>query len=108
MIGDIMDFHLYKEFKPDCIVMAEITWYVLDKLKDFLHYFNENMPNTYLIHLLHLFQSDVQKYGVEYFIDLNGILKYFNFDYKEYGQVNNAKTGDMHSYFLGQPFKNKK
>ena len=35
-------------------------------------------------------------------------IKYFNFDYKEYGQVNNAKTGDIHSYYLGQPFKNAK
>ena len=38
--ADLLDFEVYRRFRPDCIVMAEITWYVLDKLeafKSFLH-----------------------------------------------------------------------
>jgi len=30
--GKLDDFQIYREFKPDVIVMAEITWYVLAEL----------------------------------------------------------------------------
>ena len=33
--GDILDREIIENFNPDCIVMMEISWYVLDKLEDF-------------------------------------------------------------------------
>jgi len=38
--ADILNFDVYRQFRPDCFVLAEITWYVLEKLdkfKSFLH-----------------------------------------------------------------------
>ena len=32
-------------------------------------------------------------------VNKDRVKKYGNFDYYEYGQINNAKTGDIHSYF---------
>ena len=52
IVGDIMDKHLYKEFKPDIIVMSEITWYILNKIDDFIMFFKKELKDTWLIHLL--------------------------------------------------------
>ena len=37
-VGKLSDFKLIREFKPDCIVMAETTWYVLDELDEFIYF----------------------------------------------------------------------
>lgn len=50
--ADILDFHVYDEFKPDIFIMAEITWYVLDKLDSFMNYLRKEFKGSYLIHLL--------------------------------------------------------
>ena len=44
-VGSFPDFDLLREFKPDCIVMAEITWYILDDLDDFICFLKANLVN---------------------------------------------------------------
>lgn len=65
--------------EPDIVVMSEITWYVLDHLDNFrrelLNYASNRDKPTYLIHLLTTYASGEQKLGVEYFTDLEGILR---------------------------------
>ena len=46
LVGDILDFYIYEKINPDCIVMAEITWYVLDKLDIFLNFLRERERET--------------------------------------------------------------
>jgi len=100
---------LLETLDPDVVIMAEVTWYVLDKLSDFLdrlkeHALSRQRP-TYLIHLLTTYPAGVQKYGREYFTDLEGILDFFNLDYIESGfvQVNREQDPDSQgTYFVAR------
>jgi SAM-dependent methyltransferase len=102
-VGDILNFEIYKKYKPDIIVMAEITWYVLEKLRPFLSFVREEMPDTYLIHLLNTYPKGEQKYGSDYFNDLPGILEYFNMNYAEFGEIQKSQHGNCRrTYFIGR------
>ena len=72
-------------------LMAEITWYVLPQLKSFieqLQNMREEMNEPiFLIHLLTTYADGVQKYGSDYFTDLEGILNYFSLNYVEFGYI---------------------
>jgi len=106
MCGDILEFDLYKNFKPDCIIFSEVTWYILDKLEKFLSFYHQysQKEKCWIIHLLAMYDKNVQKYGVEYFTDLQGVMKYFDLDYEEYGQITYKKLdGNSRTYFLGCP-----
>jgi len=101
-VGDILDYEIYQEFKPDLIIMAQITWYVLDKLDDFLLFLRNEVPNIYLIHLLVTYPLGVQKYGAERFSSLDEIMRYFDMNYLEWGEMNWYDDDSAHTYFLGQ------
>lgn len=100
-VGDILDFSLYREYKPDAIIMAEITWYVLDKLDSFVNFLRTEMPKIYLIHLLATYSAGVQKYGVDKFTNLEEIMSYFNMNYGEFGKIGYPE-GDTRTYFIGR------
>jgi len=111
VVGDILDFDLYTRILPDCIILSEITWYILDKLDDFLILYHKIQDVTkarggiWLLHLLATYPPGVQQYGVEKFSDLEGILRYFNLDYEEYGSVvYKSLAGASRTWFLGKPF----
>ena len=89
--------------------MAEITWYVLPKLRQFLDNLIEYKKNykkpIYLIHLLATYSKETQKYGKEYFSDLDEILQYFNLDFVEYGNIHGGNHYDAQSrgtYFVAK------
>lgn len=99
--ADILDFSMYERFQPDVIVMAEITWYVLDKLDRFLAHLRETRPDTYLIHLLTTYAEGEQRYGSQYFTNLAGILAYFKMNYVQHGET--ASHGStQRTYFVGR------
>lgn len=101
--GDFSDFDFLMQLKPDAIVLSEVTWYILEKLPDFLLFIKNNLPNTYIIHLLNIYPTDQQKYGREYFFDLPSILKYFNMNYIESGEVEKYLHGNCkRTFFLGR------
>lgn len=99
--GDIMDKEVYLEFKPDLIVMSEITWYILDKIDDFIGFLKRKMKNIPLIHLLTVYPKGVQKYGRDKFTDLEGIMKYFGMEYLVWGEINSSEHG-RRTFFLGR------
>lgn len=99
--GDILDEKIYLEFKPDVIVMSEITWYILDKIDNFLKFLKEKMKNTYLIHLLTVYPEGIQKYGRDKFTDLKGIMEYFKMEYLAWGDIHSCKNGHR-TFFLGR------
>jgi hypothetical protein len=89
--------------------MAELTWYILDTLDEFLSglraYALSRQKPTFLIHLLTTYKSGVQKYGNEKFTDLVEILKYFNMQYLEYGFIKIVRDDDPDSqgtYFIAK------
>ncbi|MES2910643.1 MAG: class I SAM-dependent methyltransferase [Pseudomonadota bacterium] len=101
--GDILDFDIYRQFKPDLIVMAEITWYVLDKLDAFLEFLRAEMPDVHLIHLLNTYPPGVQQYGKDKFTNLPEIMAYFGLEYSEWGEITYPEhDGCKRTYFIGR------
>ena len=78
---------------PDVIVMSEITWYVLDDLDAFVTFIRKELPNCLLLHLLMTYNEGTQKYGREFFPNLDGILRFFAMHVLERGQVRLAEAG---------------
>ncbi len=101
-VGDILEFDIYRDFKPDLIIMAEITWYILNKLDYFLSFIKRELPITYLIHLLATYPPDVQQYGNEKFTNLNEIMSYFGMNYLEWGEIHSSDNDCIKTYFLGK------
>jgi len=101
--GDILDYSIYQDFQPEIIVMAEITWYVLDKLDEFIDFLKTHLPNTYLIHLLTTYPEGVQEYGKGKFTNLQQILSYFEANYLEWGEISAPEMkGCKRTYFIGR------
>lgn len=102
-VGDILDYSIYRNFEPDIIIMAEITWYVLDKLDEFIAFLKKEFPNTILIHLLTTYPEGVQKHGKEKFTNLSQIMSYFNAEYLEWGEISYPKMeGCKRTYFASK------
>lgn len=105
----IKDFDVLEKFDPDIFLMAEITWYVLDELDEFLNNlrsFNEkrNRP-TFLIHLLTTYAPGVQKYGADKFTNLDKILAYFKLNTLESGSIRTLRPDNPLSqgtYFVAK------
>jgi len=101
------DWELFKKEDIDIFIMAEITWYVLDQLDEFLDNLRDYAENrskpTFLIHLLTTYEPGVQEYGKEKFTNLEEILKYFKLKYLEYGFVCKSSADNPNSqgtYFI--------
>lgn len=108
-IAEYDDFTVMESFNPDIILMAELTWYTLDTLDEFLSalrtYALSRQKPTFLIHLLTTYKPGTQKYGTEKFTNLDEILKYFNMQNLEYGFIKTARDDDPDSqgtYFIAK------
>lgn len=105
----ISDFDTLTLFDADIYLMAEITWYVLDDLDNFIENLKKarrqrNRP-IFLIHLLTTYAPGVQKYGADKFTNLEEILRYFNLDYLESGFIRTPRQDDVDSqgtYFIAK------
>jgi SAM-dependent methyltransferase len=100
LVGKFQDYHILKQQRPDVLVLAEVTWYVLDHLRTFLEFARRELPDTYILHLLRVYAPGVQEYGVEFFTDLAGIKKFFGMEYLESGEVK-IEDGGARTWFLG-------
>lgn len=101
--GDIMSGDIYERIQPDVLIMSEVTWYVLDKIKDFLGIVRETLPNAHLIHILTMYPANEQRYGLEYFSDFDGLKKYFDMQIIEQAVIDaDAYEGTQRTYFLGR------
>jgi hypothetical protein len=101
--GEFPDFDYLLEAQPDCIVMAEITWYILPRLEEFLNFMKVKLPETWLLHTLMTYPPETQSYGKEYFSDLSAIRKYFGMNYLEWGEVAQPEmNGGARTYFVGR------
>jgi len=102
--GDILDFDLYRQFKPDCIVLAEISWYVLEKLPAFFKFLKEEMSGVSILHLLMTYAEGEQKYGKEYFSNLKEIMSYWDVvDFEQWGTISHCTyNGGARTYCFGR------
>jgi hypothetical protein len=101
--GDILEPSIYQDFQPQVVLMAEITWYILDKLDAFIDLMKNDFPNTYLIHLLTTYPKEIQKHGKNKFSDLGEIMSYFKANYLEWGEIScPAMKGGKRTYFIGK------
>jgi predicted TPR repeat methyltransferase len=108
-VADYNDFNLMNSFNPDIIIMAELTWYVLDSLEDYISrlksYALLREKPTFFIHLLATYEKGVQKYGSDKFTNLDEILAYFNMQYLETGFIKTQREDDEKSqgtYFIAK------
>jgi SAM-dependent methyltransferase len=86
-IGDLLAQDLFKSFQPTIFVMAETTWYVLEKIMTFMAHLRSAYPEAYFLHALNFLPSGLQKYGREYFTDPDSMRTYFGLHYIEYGDI---------------------
>ena len=98
-VSSFLNFNLYEKIKPDIIILSDISWYVLPELKYFIKWFKKFKSRIYLIHSLAVYGQNKQKYGKEYFYDLNSLKSYFNLNYLSSGYFENI-DGDKHTFFL--------
>ena len=103
------DFDELFSLQPNILIMAEITWYILEDLDEFLirlkQYSKESKTPVFLIHLLATYEPGVQKYGADKFTNLEEIIRYFNLEYLEYGFVKTVTSFDDKSqgtYFVAK------
>jgi predicted TPR repeat methyltransferase len=99
-VSNFLNFSLYEKLNPDIIILSDITWYILPELKKFILFFKSLNKKVYLIHSLTVYGKNKQKYGNEYFYDLNSIKLFFKLKYLSSGYIENI-DGDKHTFFLG-------
>jgi SAM-dependent methyltransferase len=98
-VSNFLNFSLYEKIKPDIIILSNISWYILPELKKFIEWYKNLKKKTYLIHSLTVYGKR-QKYGKEYFHDLNTIKSYFKLNYLSYGYIKNIDS-NLQTFFLG-------
>jgi ubiquinone/menaquinone biosynthesis C-methylase UbiE len=102
LVSDVDNINLYE--KVDCIMMVEITWYILNKLENFKNIISK-FKGVGVYHSLNTYPKDVQKYGKEYFTNNLEIIEYFSdiIEIEEYGEFYQEKNnGCIRTYFYGK------
>jgi len=103
-VGDISDELPISTFKPDVLVFAEITWYVLESLGAFKKLMLAQCAGQGFLHLLTVYPEGLQRYGNDYFTSLDEILAYWSdaVTIKEWGWVSNQEfNGVARTFFYG-------
>ena len=72
---------------------------MLPELKQFLKWYKGLNKKTYLIHSLTVYGKNKQKYGKEYFFDLDTIKSFFKLNYLSSGYIENINS-EKHTFFL--------
>ena len=70
------DLKMYSYY--DCILFAEIIWYILPDLGTIFNTLKENFKGKYFL-VNQVFYKGTQKYGTEYFTNLEEFIKYVPF-----------------------------
>ncbi len=99
-VSNFLNFSFYEKLNPDIIILSDITWYILPELKKFIKWYRSLKKEVYLIHSLSVFGKKKQKYGKEYFYDLESIKSFFKLKYLSSGYIENTSE-DKHAFFLG-------
>ncbi len=63
----------------DCILFAEILWYILPELNDLFAVMRDNFKDKFLL-INQVFYKGTQKYGTEYFTGMDELISYVPFE----------------------------
>jgi SAM-dependent methyltransferase len=101
-VGDVTGDTPISIFKPDVLVFAEITWYVLESLIAFKKLMLAQCPGRGFLHILTVYPEGQQRYGKDYFTNLEEILTYWSdvITVKEWGWVSNNEFNGVARTFL--------
>jgi SAM-dependent methyltransferase len=76
-VADISkDLQNFKDY--DCVILSEIIWYILPDLKNIFKILENEFKGKYLI-VNQVFYKGTQKYGTDYFTNLNEFIEYVPF-----------------------------
>ncbi len=104
--ADALDRDLIRQVRPDLVVLSEVMWYILPKLDELLSFLSQELPNVKLINLLTFYPQGRQRYGVEWFTNLQELLSYLEdrgLLVEEYSQVFSQRfNGTTKTYLCGQ------
>lgn len=70
------DLSKFKDY--DCVLLSEIIWYILPDLKGIFTVLEKDFKNKYLL-VNQVFYKGTQKYGNEYFTNINEFIDYVPF-----------------------------
>ncbi len=76
-VADISS-ELEKYKAVDCVLLSEIMWYILDDLDQILSDLNKHFKGKYLV-INQVFYKGTQKYGTDYFTNLDELIAYIPF-----------------------------
>ena len=97
-----------KSFNPNIILMTEITWYILDTLEETMKNIRRaSSPNTFLFHTLMTYAPGEQRYGRQYFTNIEEITEYFSshIDPYQWGKLSRKEHRGGGRTFLFGPLK---
>ena len=74
--------NIVKYINYDCIFMSEITWYLLENhsIDNLFDAMKKHMHGKYFIHNLVFYKGENQKYGKDYFTNLDEFIQFCPFD----------------------------
>jgi len=103
-VGDINNQNILSSTKPDVLVFAEISWYVLNKLDDFKELINSQCSGLGFLHLLTVYSEGKQKYGCEYFTNLEEICNYWSdaIEINEVASIQGSTGEAIRTIFYGK------
>ncbi|MDI9341624.1 MAG: class I SAM-dependent methyltransferase [Sediminibacterium sp.] len=70
------DLHKFKAY--ECVMLSEIVWYILPDLKNLFEVLEKDFKGKYLM-VNQVFYKGTQKYGTEFFTNLNEFIAYVPF-----------------------------
>lgn len=76
--ADLSDTEVLDAVSPDAIVLAEVSWYVLNKLPELKSIMQEKLSGRGFLHLLTTYTENQQLYGRGVFNDLTEIREYWS------------------------------
>lgn len=97
-VGNIMDLDLIENKESvDCILLADIMWYILDSLDEINEKLMKNFQGKYLINNFVTYRDNVQKYGREYFTSTQEFIDYMPFKLIGYGVATTIEDPNIDS-----------
>lgn len=104
--GDALDKETISQVNPDIILLSELLWYILPALDELLDFLRRNLPRTHIVNLLTFYPRGQQKYGTEWFTDLDGLRSYLEdrgLQVEEYSQIWGRRfQGTSKTYLCGK------
>lgn len=97
-LGNILNLDkLPNKESIDCILLADIMWFILADLKEINRKLLENFRGKYLINNFVTYRDEVQKYGREFFTSTKEFIDFMPFKLIGYGEATTIEDPNIDS-----------